>query len=52
MPLYQHLLKECGYLDSGASRHMTGTHEVFTSQSEMDSNLHLELGIHSKCGVE
>jgi hypothetical protein len=40
------------YLDNGASRHMTGTHELFTSWSEIDSGLHVELGTHAKCGVE
>jgi hypothetical protein len=40
------------YLDSGASRHMMGTHELFTSWSETDSDLHVELDTHAKCGVE
>jgi hypothetical protein len=40
------------FMDSGASRHMTGTHELFTSWSETDSDLHVELGTHAKCGVE
>jgi hypothetical protein len=31
---------------------MMGTHELFTSWSEMDSDLHVELGTHAKCGVE
>jgi hypothetical protein len=31
---------------------MTGTHELFTSWSETDSNLHVEVGTHAKCGVE
>jgi hypothetical protein len=40
------------YLDSGASHHMTWTHELFTSWSEIDSDLHVELGTLAKCGVE
>jgi hypothetical protein len=39
-------------VDSGASRHMMGTHEFFTSWSETNSDLHVELGTHAKCGVE
>jgi hypothetical protein len=39
-------------VDSGASRHMTGTHELFTSWLEMDLDLHVELGTNAKCGVE
>jgi hypothetical protein len=39
-------------VDSGASRHMTRTHELFTNWSKMDSDLHMELGTHAKCGVE
>jgi hypothetical protein len=31
---------------------MMGTHELFTSWSETDSDLHVELGTHAKCGVE
>jgi hypothetical protein len=40
------------YLDYGASHHMTGTHEFFTSWLETDSDRHVELGTHAKCGVE
>jgi hypothetical protein len=40
------------YLDSGDSHHVTGTHEMFTEWSEIDSNLHVELHTLSKCGVE
>jgi hypothetical protein len=40
------------FVDSGTSHHMTGTHDLFTSCLEMDSNLHVELGTHAKCGVE
>jgi hypothetical protein len=40
------------FVDSGASRHMTGTHELFTSLSEKDLDLHVELGTNAKCGVE
>jgi hypothetical protein len=40
------------FMDSGASHHMTRTHELFTSISEGDSELHVELGTHTKCGVE
>jgi hypothetical protein len=31
---------------------MMGTHELFPSLSEMDSDLHVELGTHAKYGVE
>jgi hypothetical protein len=31
---------------------MKGTHEFFTSWSETNSDLHVELGTHAKCGVE
>jgi hypothetical protein len=31
---------------------MTGTHKLFTGLSEIDSNLHVELGTNAKCGVE
>jgi hypothetical protein len=37
---------------SGVSHHMTGTHELFTSFSEKDSDLHVELGTNASCGVE
>jgi hypothetical protein len=30
---------------------MMGTHELFTSLSEMDSDLHVELGTNAKCAV-
>jgi hypothetical protein len=40
------------FVDSGASRHMTGTHELFTNLSEKDLDLHVELGTNAKCGVE
>jgi hypothetical protein len=40
------------FMDSGASRHMMGTHELFTSWLEMDSDFHVELDTHAKCGVE
>jgi hypothetical protein len=40
------------FVDSGASRHMTGTHELFTCFSEKDLDLHVELGTNAKCGVE
>jgi hypothetical protein len=39
-------------VDSGASCHMTGTHELFTNLSKKDSDLHVELGTNAKCGVE
>ena len=39
-------------MDSGASHHMTGTQELFTSLSEKDLDLHVELGTNAKCGVE
>jgi hypothetical protein len=39
-------------VDSGASRHMTGTHDLFTRWSKIDSDLHVELGTHAKCVVE
>ena len=32
------------YVDSGASKHMTGLQEVFETLSEWDSNLHMVLG--------
>jgi len=31
-------------MDSGASKHMTGSHEVFETLAEWDSNLHMVLG--------
>jgi hypothetical protein len=40
------------FVDSGAPRHMTWTHELFTSWLKMDSGLHVELGTNAKCGVE
>jgi hypothetical protein len=40
------------YLDSGASRHMTWTHDLFTSWLDIDSDMHVELGTLDKCGVE
>jgi hypothetical protein len=40
------------FVDSGDSRHMTGTHELFTSWLETESDLLVELGTHAKCGVE
>jgi hypothetical protein len=39
-------------VDSGASRHMMGTHALFISLSEKDSDLHVELGTNAKCGTE
>jgi hypothetical protein len=39
-------------VDSGASHHMMGTHELFTRRSKTHSELHVELGTHAKCGVE
>ena len=41
-----------GFVDSGASHHMTGTHELFTNLSDKDSDLHVELGTNAECGVE
>jgi hypothetical protein len=40
------------FVDSGDSRYMMRTHELFTSWSKMDSNMHVELGTHVRCGVE
>jgi hypothetical protein len=40
------------FVDSGVSRHMTGTHELFTNLSEKDLDLHVELCTNAKCGVE
>ena len=39
-------------MDSGASRYMTGTHELFTRLSRTDPNLHVELGTQAKCVVK
>jgi hypothetical protein len=39
-------------MDSVHSHHMMGTHELFTSWSELDSDMHVEIGISAKCGVE
>jgi len=39
-------------MDSGHSHHMMGTCELFTSWSEPDTNMHVEIGISAKCGVE
>ena len=40
------------FVDSGASRHMMGTHELFTSWSETNLDLHVELGTNAKGVVE
>jgi hypothetical protein len=40
------------YLENGASHHMMGTHELFTSWLETELGLHVELGTHAKCVLE
>jgi hypothetical protein len=50
--LYSTIFGSSWFMDSGTSRHMTGTHDLFTSWSEMDSDLHVELGTNTKCGVK
>ena len=40
------------FMDSGASRYMTRTHELFTSLSRTNLDLHVELGTHAKCDVK
>ena len=40
------------FVDSGASRHMTRTQELFANLSKEDLDLHVELGTNAKCVVE
>jgi hypothetical protein len=44
--------KDAWFVDSGASRHITGTLELFIGLSKKDLDLHVELGTNAKCGVE
>jgi hypothetical protein len=46
------IAKGAWFMDSGASRHMTGSRDLFTSISEEDSELHVELGNNARCAVE
>jgi hypothetical protein len=39
-------------VDSGASYHLMGTQELFTSLLKKDLVLHVELNTNAKCGVE
>jgi len=39
-------------MDSGASRHMTSAHELFTSLTKQDSGVHVELGNDAKYTVK
>jgi hypothetical protein len=40
------------YFDNGASRYMTWTHDLFTKWLKTESDLHVEIGTHAKCGAE
>jgi hypothetical protein len=40
------------YFFSQRTENTTMSHELFTSWSETNSDLHVELGTHAKCGVE
>jgi hypothetical protein len=39
------------FVDSGASRHMARTQELFTRLSEKDLDLQVEIGTFAKCGI-
>ena len=46
------LVKDAWLMDSGYSHYMTGLQDVFISNSEEYSDLHVYLGNDSKCLVE
>jgi hypothetical protein len=45
-------MRSSWFLDSGASRHMTEAHELFSSPTESDADLHVQLGDDARYAVK